>query len=146
MPGHAQSIIIERPLGQVFAYMDDVDLEREWQPHLLEAKQSPPGTTSVGTRRSYVSEFLGKRIRNTYVVTVYEPEQRVVLESTPDSSVRAKTDIRWEPTEDGTRVTMAMEGKPTGALRLVPRTLLEATFEKEVRATLARLKDRLERG
>ncbi len=39
-----------------------------------------------------------------------------------------------------------LDGKPTGALRFVPNALLEATFEKEVRTTRARLKERLEAG
>lgn len=143
---HQKSILIARPLEEVFAYMDDVSLEHEWQPQLLEAEQTPPGTTAVGTRRRYVSDFLGRRVTNTYVVELYEPGRRVVLQSTPDSVVRARTDIRWEAVGEGTRVTMALEGTPTGVLRFVPKALLEATFEKEVASTLERLKARLETG
>lgn len=141
---HEKSVLIERPLDEVFAYMDDVSREREWQPQLLEAEQTPPGPATVGTRRRYVSDFLGRRVTNTYVVRLYEPGRRVVLESTPDSVVRARTDIRWEAVAAGTRVTMALEGTPTGVLRFVPKAMLEATFEKELAATLARLKATLE--
>ena len=146
MPSHKQSIVIRRPLADVFAYMDDIDREHEWQPHLREAEQLPTGATAVGTRRRYVSDFLGKRLENTYVVQLYEPGQRIVLESTPDSVVSAKTDIRWEPVGEDTRVTMTLEGKASGPLRFVPNVLLEATFEKEVTGTLARLKETLEKG
>jgi uncharacterized membrane protein len=93
-----------------------------------------------------VSDFLGRRVTNTYVVKRYEPGQRLVLESTPDSVVRARTEIRWETVGDGTRVTMALEGTPTGVLRFVPKAMLEATFDKEVAATLERLRARLEKG
>ena len=144
MASHEQSIVIRRPLAEVFAYMDDVTLEREWQPHLLEAEQTPPGPTTVGSRRRYVSEFLGKRLENTYVVQLYEPETRIQLETTPDSVVQATTDIRWDAEGTATRVTMRLEGKPKGALRFVPRAMLEATFEKEVRTTLGLLKEVLE--
>ena len=144
MPSHTESVLIRRPIAEVFEYMNDVDREREWQPQLLEAEQIPPGETRVGTRRRYVSEFLGKRIANTYVVRTYEPLARVVLETTPESAVRATTDIAWEAMAEGTRVTMAMEGKPTGVLRFVPKALMEATFEREARDTLQRLKDALE--
>ena len=145
MASHEQSIVIRRPLAEVFAYMDDVSLEREWQPHLLAAEQTPPGPTTVGSRRRYVSEFLGKRLENTYVVQLYEPETRIQLETTPDSVVQATTDIRWDAEGAATRVTMRLEGKPKGALRFVPRAMLEATFEKEVRTTLELLKEVLER-
>ena len=144
MPSHEQSILIRRPVAEVFAYMDDISRETEWQPQLLEAAQTPTGPTAVGTHKRYISEFMGKRLENTYVVKIYEPNRRLVCESTPDSILNATSDLRWEEAEGGTRVTMALEGKPSGALRFVPARILEATFEKEVGATLARLKDQLE--
>jgi uncharacterized membrane protein len=144
MPRHEASVTIRRPLAEVYAYMDDIERECEWQPHLVEAEQLPDGPTAVGTRRRYVSDFLGRRIENTYVVVELEPEARIMIESTPDSAVRARNEIRWTKRGDDTVVTMAMEGTPTGMLRFVPKALLEATFEKELRETLARLRERLE--
>ena len=144
MPVQARSIVIRRPVDEVFAYMDDVSREPEWQPQLIEAEQLPPGPTTVGTRRRYVSEFMGKRLENTYVVKVYEPNRRLVVESTSDSVLDATSDIRWEPVDEGTRVTMALDGRPRGALRFLPARVLESTFENEVVTTLKRLKERLE--
>lgn len=145
MTRHAQTIIIQRPVDDVFAYMNDVDREPEWQPQLIEAEQTPTGPTTVGSRRRYVSEFMGKRLENTYVVKVYEPNARIVVETTKDSVLDATSEIRWEPVPEGTRVTMALEGRPKGALRFLPTSILESTFQKEVVTTLARLKERLER-
>ncbi len=144
MARHEQSVIIRRPVADVFAYMDDITRETEWQSQLVEAEQTPAGPTAVGTRKRYVSQFLGKRLENTYVVKVYERNRRLVAESTPDSVLSATSDLRWEEVPEGTRVTMALEGKASGPLRFIPAAMLEATFEKEVGTTLARLKDRLE--
>jgi uncharacterized membrane protein len=144
VPGHTESILIDRALGDVFAYMNDVSREHEWQPQLRDAEQIPAGPTRVGTRRRYESEFLGKRLKNTYIVRVYEPEVRVVLESTSDSAVQARTEILWQTSGDATRVTMSMEGTPSGVLRFVPRAVLESAFAKEIRDALRRLKQRLE--
>lgn len=146
MPRKEASVVIQRPLEEVFAYMDDVSHEPEWQPQLVEVEQTPPGPTREGTRRRYVTEFLGKRLENTYVVVGYEPNRRVVLQTTPDSVLDASSEIRWDEVDGGTRVSMMVDGKATGALRFVPDALLEATFEKEVRSALARLKERLEAG
>ena len=85
MTRQAKSIVIRRPVEEVFAYMDDVQREPEWQPQLNEAEQIPAGPTAVGTRRRYVSEFMGKRLENTYVVEVYEPNERLVVTTTKDS-------------------------------------------------------------
>ncbi|NNF28640.1 MAG: hypothetical protein HKN73_15555 [Gemmatimonadetes bacterium] len=137
-------MVIRRPLEDVFDYMNDVSKESEWQPQLREAEQTPPGPVEVGTRRRYVSEFMGKRVENVYVITTYEENSRVVCETTKDAVMSATSDIRWEAVEDGTKVTMALEGKPSGALRFLPTSILEATFQKEVRGALSRLKTILE--
>jgi len=144
MPTQAKSIVIRRPVEEVFAYMDDVRREPEWQPQLIEAEQTPAGPTTVGTKRRYVSDFMGKRLENTYVVKTYQPNERLVVETTRDSVLDATSDIRWESVPEGTRVTMALEGRPKGVLRFVPASLLESTFEKEITTTLERLKERLE--
>ena len=144
MAGGAVSIVIRRPVSDVFEYMNDVSREHEWQPTLLDARQEPAGPTAVGSRRSYRSEFMGRTVENTYVVRVWEPNRRLVLESTPDSTLDAKSEVRWEAVDGGTRVTMTVEGSPKGAMRLVPRKLLEATMEKETKDALARLKKALE--
>lgn len=146
MARYEQSIVIRRPVEEVFAYMDDVRREPEWQTQLVEAEQTPSGPTAVGTRKRYVSRFLGKRLENTYVVKTYERNRRLVARSTPDSVLDATSDLRWEPVPEGTRVTMALDGTAAGPLRFVPGALLQSTFEKEVSATLTRLKERLEAG
>lgn len=145
MVRRAKSIVIHRPVDDVFEYMNDVSREPEWQPQLIEAEQSPAGATAVGSRRRYVSEFMGKQLVNTYVVKVYEPNTRLVVETTKDSVLDATSEILWEAVPEGTRVTMVLEGRPKGALRFVPASILESTFEKEVMTTLKRLKERLER-
>ena len=146
MASHQASIFIRRPLAEVFAYMDDIDREVEWQSNLVEATQSPPGPTSVGTSKQYVSQFLGKRLVNTYVVETYEPNRRMLARTTKDSVLQATSDLRWEEENGGTRVTMAVDGSASGPLRFLPKSMIEATFEREVIATLAELKKCLERG
>ena len=144
MPRYEQSIHIRRPVLEVFAYMEDISREHEWQAHLVEAEQTPRGPTAVGTRRRYVSQFMGRRVENTYVLRTYEPNRRVVLETTADSTISVRTEIHWTSVPGGTKVTMSLDGRAEGALRRVPRRLLAATFAKDVKRALARLKERLE--
>lgn len=145
MAPRALSVVIRRPLAEVFEYMNDVSREHEWQPHLMEAIQEPAGPTAIGSRRRYRSRFMGRTVDNTYVIRDWEPGRRLVLETTDDSALEAESEVRWEAVPEGTRVTMSVEGKPKGPFRLVPRKLLEATMQKETEAALARLKERLER-
>lgn len=144
MPSYQKSIFINRPVADVFAYMGDISREHEWQPQLLEAEQTPPGTTVVGSRRRYVTSFMGKRIENTYVVQAIEENRKLVCETTADSAVSAATLLTWEARDGGTVVTMAVEGTAGGALRFLPDRLVSGAFAAEVDGALSRLKELLE--
>lgn len=138
------SIIIERPVEEVFEYMQDIDREREWQPNLREAEQSPEGEPRVGTRRRYVSEFMGKRFENVYINTVYERDCRVAYKSARESDTQAQGEITWEAVDGGTRVTMSVTIEVGGMLRFVPKSLIVSLGTKELEDALARAKARLE--
>ena len=138
------SIVIHRPVEDVFAYMQDIERERDWQPNLREASQTPVGEPGIGTKRRYVSEFLGKRFRNEYVNTAYEPNRRVAYESTPESDTQASGEVIWEPVDTGTRVTMRVKAKVGGALRFLPKSLILSVGKKELAEALARARDHLE--
>lgn len=146
MPARRLSVVVARPLDDVFEYMNDVSREKEWQPQLEKAEQIPPGPTAVGSERRYVSSFMGRRVENRYVVRVWEPKRRIVLQTTPDSTLDATSEVTWEPVDGGTKVSMAVDGRPKGALKLLPRKVLERTFENELTETLRRLKRALESG
>ena len=137
-------VVVDSPVSRVFSFMDDVEREPEWQPGIKEATKDPSGPTTVGTRKRYVSEFMGNRIVNTYVTTAFEPDRRVTYETTKDSVLQARVDLSFRSVEAGTEVTMAVEGKATGVLRFVPKALMEGVFRKELETSLGLLKEKLE--
>ena len=144
MSTYEESVVIKRPVEQVFDYMDDIEREPEWQPNLRQVKQTPAGPAGVGTERHYVSEFMGRRFRNTYVNTAYEPRRRIAYRTTRTSDVQAEGEIEWRAIDAGTEVTMRVTPQVPGFLRLLPRGARERLFTGELRTTLARLKGRLE--
>lgn len=144
MTRQTASIHIDRSPQEVYDYMDDVSREGDWQPNLRSASQDPPGPSRVGTRKRYVSEFLGREIENTYVVLEVEPGRRLVSETTPESAASVRTEVTWEREGGGTCVTTTVEGKPRGFMKLMPRTVLEAAYRTELSSSLRRLKERLE--
>ena len=141
---YQQSVFIKRSVPDVFNYMDDITREKEWQPNIRKASKDPAGPTTVGTKKTYTSEVMGRTVKNTYKTTVFEPNARVRYETTKGSAVQGSADFRWDERDGGTSVTMTFEGKPSGILRLVPEGLLGPFYERELEATLARLKQRLE--
>lgn len=141
---YAQEIRIRCPVATVFSYMDDVGRESEWQPNLVEAGKEPAGPTAVGTRKSYESRFLGKRIRNTYRTVAFEPNARVVYETTPNSALRGTLEIRFRDLGNETVVSMSFSGGVGGPLRFLPERVLERASRAGLEAALDRLKDNLE--
>ena len=144
MSRQSASILIRRSPHEVFTYMDDASREHEWQPNLRSAEQDPPGPTQVGTRKKYVSRFMGREVKNTYVVTELDPGRRIVCRTERDSAIEARSEVTWEPEGPGTRVTMTIQGKPKGFLKFVPKRALELAYREELEAALRRVKDRLE--
>ena len=143
---YEENIVIQRPIEEVFSYMQDIEREHEWQPNLREAEQDPPGEPQVGTKRRYVSEFMGVRFENRYINTVYERNSRVAYKTAPDSDTEAEGEVIWEAVEGGTRVTMRARADLGGMLGLVPQRLMAKVARKELAETLARLKACLEAG
>lgn len=141
---YEESIVIERPIDEVFQYMQDMEKEREWQPNLRRAYQEPPGEPEVGTRRRYVSEFMGKEVENVYEYTSYEVNRRVAYRSAGESAVESSGEVRWEPLGDRTRVTMRAEVELGGLFKFLPASLVSSVGRKELRESLERLKRILE--
>lgn len=137
-------VTVECPVARVFEFMDDVSREHEWQPNIVEAHQDPAGVTRAGTQKRYVSEFMGRRVENTYVVQAIEPNRRVVYQTTPESSLQAAVEISWESVAAGTRVVMRVHGEVTGPLKLIPQRLLERGQRRELESSLKMLKEILE--
>jgi len=100
--------VINRPLEDVFDYMQDISREHEWQPNLREAEQIPEGEPGVGTMRRYVSEFMGRRFENVYVNTIYEPYHKVAYTTTPESDTRSGTAITFPAVSNATTCIASM--------------------------------------
>ena len=141
-----RSVIIRCSVPDVFAYMDDIDREHEWQPNLRAASQEPRGPVGVGTLKRYTSVFMKKERQNVYRVAVYEMYVRVVYKSTAESATDATAEVRWDQVPEGTKVTMTIDSTPGAALKLVPKKALEKVTTQELERMLEQLKAVLGRG
>jgi carbon monoxide dehydrogenase subunit G len=137
-----QSIEIERPPADVFAFLAEPGNLRRWQPAVAEVTVDPPGALAEGSRLTEKRTFLGNHVRSTLEVTRLEPDRRLDL-GTVDGPVGLRISHRLEARGDGTRLTLVGEGEPGGALRLAG-PLLRRAVNRQVRDDLQRLKRLLE--
>jgi uncharacterized membrane protein len=136
------SIVIDRPVEEVFAYMMDVKNWLHWHSGMLEAEQSSEGPPGVGTTYRGVIESLGRRMEWTSEVTAYEQYRR--MEQRIDSGPMSVEEIiTFEPVEGGTKLALAGEGETGGIFKLA-EPLVSRRMQKEMEANLANLKNILE--
>lgn len=95
--------VIQRELGEVFAFTSDFSNAENWDPGVESSKQIGSGPPEVGTRYELMVRFGSNRIPMTYVITALEPNTRVVLEGEGET-IRAIDEILFESTGMGTVV------------------------------------------
>src|SRR5215208_1276216 len=55
-----QSVVIERPLEEVFAFLADPENDAQWTPMVTETRKTSEGPLGVGTRYEQSGHFLGR--------------------------------------------------------------------------------------
>lgn len=134
------SAVINRPPDEVFAFSTDPANAPQWQSSALEA--SVDGQLQAGATGREVRKFLGRRLESTMRVEEYEPPRRFALQVT-SGPVPFHVQQTVEPVDDGSRISVVIEGEPGGFFRLA-EPLVERGVRRELEGNLANLKDILE--
>ena len=137
-------IVIDRPREVVAAYAGDPTHAPEWYVNIKSVDWKTPPPVAVGSRMTFVAQFLGKRIEYTYEVAELVPGERLVM-CTAQGPFPMETTYTWEPAgPGGTRMTLRNRGEPTGFSSLVA-PLMSMAMRKANQKDLALLKQLLEK-
>ena len=114
------TIDIERPPGEVFAYVSDLARHHEWQEAVLRTAIETPGPTAAGTRAVETRTVGGREHDIPYEVAEHEPPNRLVIRGTA-GSIRPHVVVSVDRLDDGrcSRVTIALELEGRGLGRLL---------------------------
>lgn len=139
-----RSIIIQRPVSQVFAFLTDVENAVKWQVSTVETHQISTGPMGKGAVFSHVGKFLGRRIEDKGQVYEYEPDKMFAYRG---KSAGFSVDIRYgfEPLAEGTQLSLTYGGDPGSFFRLAEPLVARATA-KLLEGDLKKLKMVLEKG
>jgi uncharacterized protein YndB with AHSA1/START domain len=138
-----ESVEIDRPPEEVFAYVADPEHLPEWSGIVQEVLKEEQGQPQVGDRFTTAAKFLGRRFETPMEVVAHEPPRRHSDRSTGGPFEQEYTFILEETEGGGTRLTQVAEGEPGGFFKLVG-PLLEMAGRRQFRADLENLKDLLE--
>ena len=137
-----RSITVDRPVGEVWAFVHDIEKDRLWQTTLTESEQLTDGPFGVGTRVREVRHFLGLRIELAWEVTEYEPTRTSAIRGV-SGPVPLHGRYLLEPLGGGTRFTASGELDAHGLFKLAEPVFARIT-RRELETNLAHLKDLLE--
>jgi uncharacterized protein YndB with AHSA1/START domain len=137
-----RSIVINRPVDEVFAYVGDQTNTPQWQVGLAEVRPMTDGPPGVGTRYAFVRKFMGRRMEATNEYVAYEPGRRIAFKTT-SGPVALEASYLFESAAGGTKLTSRIEMQPAGLLRLV-EPLMARNLRQGMKVSFVQLKDLLE--
>jgi uncharacterized membrane protein len=137
-----ESVTIDRPVEEVFAYL--ADIEKQWVSSLLESTKNSDEPTGEGTKYRQRAKILGRRFESTNEITAYQPPHVYEFQAT---SGPMHVRMRFTLISDGleTRVLQVAEGESGGFFRLAD-PIIARTLRKQLQADLETLKTMLESG
>jgi uncharacterized membrane protein len=136
------SIVINRPVEEVFAFVSNSENYPKWSSWSREVKITSAGPIGVGTTYRAVVTFLGRRIEGEIECTEYEPNRSYATKST-SGPFPAESRVTFERVEGGTRVTNTLVAEPGGFFKLA-EPLLVSMIKRQFEANMANLKDLME--
>ena len=133
---------ISRPLADVAAYAADPTHAPQWYTNIRSVTWQTPPPARIGSRMEFEAHFLGRRLVYSYEIVDFVPEQRLVMR-TADGPFPMETTYTWEPSDEGTRMTLRNRGEPSGFAR-VTAPVMDRAIRRATSKDLARLKTVLE--
>ena len=136
------SLVINRPIEEVFAYATDVEKMAEWVGPISEAKQTSEGPVGVGTTSIRSLNVMGRKTESPYKVTEYKLNSRYTTETT-SGSFQTTERFTFESVEGGTKLSVEGQVEASGLLR-VAEPVLARMARRQSATDFQTMKDLLE--
>lgn len=136
--------IIDSPLEQVAAFAGDPTNAPRWYANIKSVVWVTAPPIALGSKMTFVAQFLGKRLEYTYEIVELVPSSRLVMR-TAQGPFPMETTYTWEARGTSTFMTLRNRGQPSGFSKLLA-PVMAAAMRRETTKDLARLKAVLERA
>jgi uncharacterized protein YndB with AHSA1/START domain len=137
----ANTITIDRPVADVFAYLARFENLPKWNYAIGETRKISHGPVGVGSRYAQ-SRTLPTRSTETFEITAYEPDRTLAIDGT-FGPFPGHVTYQLESVGSSTRLTNSMDLEPSGLLSIVA-PLATSRIKAAVAANLGTLKQILE--
>ena len=122
------SVVVRRPIADVFAFAADARNNPLWQSGagLKEVRQAPEDAVGVGTRITDVWRCMGHTTESITEVTEYEPNTRYTRRLIGGPGPIARGTHVFEPVAGGTRWTFSAQVEAGGVVAIAVPLLARA--------------------
>lgn len=110
-----ETIEVPRPVDETFFYTSNFANIAQWDPGVAASHKITPGPVGIDTEFKVRVKVWPRTIPMNYIVRVYEPPRRVVLEGRSDA-IHALDDIHFMATAAGTRIDYTADISLMGVL------------------------------
>ena len=138
-----KSVVINKPVEEVFNYYVAEGNATEWQAGVVDVIDDGPRNT-VGSRYTEVRKFMGQEMRSTVELTEFVPNARYagkVLKG----PVPYEFNVTFESVDGGTRVTTCVDGEPKGFFKIA-ESMVASQLEKSLTEDGQKLKELMEKS
>jgi carbon monoxide dehydrogenase subunit G len=137
-----RSVVIDRPVEEIWEFVHDPTKDARWQTTLVESNVETEGPMRVGTRVRQVRRFLGVRFEMTWEITEYDPPRKSSIKAV-SGPIPLSGSYLLEPVQGGTKLTAGGEVDSRGLFK-VAEPVFARMGGRELEANLGHLKDLLE--
>lgn len=143
MINFTNTILISRPVSEVYAYLADLEHTPEWNWAITETTKITSGPVAVGTRYRQ-TRSVPRSATEDLQITVLEPNRRIEVAGTL-AQFPAHLTYRLASLRTGTELINEVVLQPKGAVRLAG-SLIANRISQSVADNLSQLKSLLETG
>lgn len=136
------SVVIDRPVEDVYGFVSDPTNEPTWHTDVLEIRAAEESPTGVGSIWNVTVQFMGRKEYQVQL-TALDPNRRVEI-TTTSGPLRPTATYLLEPASGGTRFTRCVDIPVDGPLRVL-QPLMRTDVRRRNAGFVKKLKRILER-
>ena len=138
------SVVVNRPLPEVWTFLSDPANNPQWQTGVVESETVGEGPIEAGTQVRVVRRLLGKRVETLFDTTEFLPNSHFAFQSV-SGPVDLEGVVSVEEVDGGARVKFDGSGDPGVFLRM-SGTIARWFARRQVEADYDSLKKVLEQS
>jgi len=138
-----ESIIINRPVAEVFAFVANFENHPRWESNFQKVKLINSTPNGVGTKYQCELKLPGQTATSVFEITEYEVNKKIAFEGEAAGPAKPDGSFLFASAGDGTRVTLLPRPKFRGFFKLL-EPLMAGYVRKQNQDHLKKLKSILE--